>query len=109
MSSDSLIGNTNKPIQHIVFAGAVGRVNPIPKVVPLHELLALNSLLQVYGVLSVCTVATTYYNTRTWHCEEIKSSVACFSPIKLHKPTIAIDRLSAHVHTTCQFDQSRSK
>jgi len=31
-------------------------------------------------------VATTYYNTTSWHYEEIKSSVAWFSPIKLQKP-----------------------
>ena len=47
--------------------------------------------MQVYEVLSECTVAMTYYNTTSWHYEEIKSSVAWFSPIKLHNPTIAID------------------
>jgi len=35
--------------------------------------------LQVYEVLSVCTVATTYYNITSWHYEEMKSSVAWFS------------------------------
>ncbi len=58
--------------------------------------------MQVYEVLSVCTVATTYYNTMSWHYEEIKSSVAWFSPIKLHKPTIASDP----THCACAHDMS---
>ena len=54
-------------------------------------------------------VATTCYNTKSWHWEEIKSSVASFSLIKLHKPAISSARLTAHVHRTCRFDQSKSK
>jgi len=32
--------------------------------------------LQVYDVLLVCIIATTYYNTMSWHYQEIKSYVA---------------------------------
>jgi len=33
-------------------------------------------LLQIYEVLLICTIATTYYNTMSWYYEEIKSSLA---------------------------------
>jgi len=46
--------------------------------------------------------ATTYYYTTSWHYEEIKSSVASFLPIKLHKPTIANDP----THCACAHDTS---
>jgi len=42
----------------------------------------------------------------SWYYEEIKSSVARFSAIKLHKPTIASDPT---MHTTTRFDKCRSK
>jgi len=60
----------------------------------------MNSLLQVYEVLSVCTVATTYYNTMSGNYEEIKSSVPWFSPIKFRKPTLASDL----THYACARD-----
>src|SRR6218665_1314980 len=79
----------NKPTRHVVCAGALGRVKSTPRVVPLNEL--WTEVRHAYEVLSVCTTATTYYNTTSWHYEEIKSSVALFSPIKLRKPTTASD------------------
>ena len=45
---------------------------------------------------------TTYYNTTSWHYEEIKSSAAWLSSIKLLKPTIASDP----THCACAHDIS---
>jgi len=38
---------------------------------------------------SVCTVATTYYSTMSWHYHKIKSSVDWFSPINLYSELCA--------------------
>jgi len=52
---------------------------------------------------TIRTFATTYYNTTSWHYEDIKSYVACFSPIKLHKSTIIA---SDPIHSACAHDMS---
>src|SRR6218665_803901 len=62
----------NKPIRHFVCAGALGRVKPNPRVVPLNELLTINSLLQVYEVSSVCIVATTITTLRAGIMKKLK-------------------------------------
>ena len=59
----------------------------------------VNTQLPIAGLWSFIGVHCCYDLLQRYH-EEIKSSVAWFSRIKLHKPTIASDRLSAHVHKT---------